>query len=208
MAAHFKFDGVRFAPARSGVPIVRNERGFTLTELVVICFLVAVSATFALGITMQFVRQVRGQTGAQQLDAFLKRHREMAIARRRDIEIRFLEPNRVQSAVRAVPNPPAATPAPTVLEEATFEGRVEYRVYPGLPDTPNRFGNGSAIILGGTQPVMFSSEGAFIDAANNPVNATFSLGVRGVRNSATAVTILGTTATIERWRWDGSRWTK
>jgi hypothetical protein len=77
-----------------------------------------------------------------------------------------------------------------------------------VPDTPNGFGNGAPVQLGGTAPVMFASEGMFMDVAGNPVNATISLGVENDPLTASAVTILGTTGTIERWRWNGAAWTK
>ncbi|MCC7177973.1 MAG: hypothetical protein IT177_06225 [Acidobacteria bacterium] len=185
-----------------------SERGFTLLDILVTVSILVIVAGVGVGVTNTMVRMTRGETGSQQLDAFLKRHREMAVARRRDIEIRFLPPNQVQSAQRAVPDPPAATPAPTVLETLTFENGIEYQLFPALPDTPNLFGNAIEVALGGAAPVMFSSEGAFIDAAGNPINATLSLGIEGDPLSATAVTILGATANIERWRWDGARWTK
>ncbi len=187
---------------------MQNERGFTLVEILVAVAVLSILAGVGIGVTTTIVRMTRGETGSQQLDGFLKRHREMAVARRRDIEIRFLPPNQVQSAQRAVPDPPAATPAPTVLETLTFESGIEYELFPALPDTPNLFGNATAVALGGAAPVMFSSEGAFIDAAGNPINATVSLGIEGDPLSATAVTILGATANIERWRWDGVGWTK
>ncbi len=187
---------------------MRSERGFSLVELLIVVAVISTLAAVGIGVTTTVVRMTRGETGAQQLDGFLKRHREMAVARRRDIEIRFLPPNQVQSAERAVPDPPAPTPAPTVLETLRFEGSIEYRLFAGLPDTPNLFGNGAAVALGGAAPVMFSSEGALIDAVGNPVNATVSLGIDGDPLSATAVTVLGATATIERWRWDGMRWLK
>lgn len=185
-----------------------SERGFSLIDILVTVSVLAILAGIGIGVSNTIVRMVRGESGAQQLDAFLKRHREMAIARRRDIEIRFLPPNQVQSALRAVPDPPAPTPLPAVLETVTFEGGIEYRLFAGLPDTPSLFGNAAPVTVGGTAPVMFSSEGALIDAANNPINATISLGIEGDPLSATAVTVLGATASIERWRWDGARWTK
>jgi len=187
---------------------MRNDRGFTLIEILITVAIIAILAGVGVGVTTTLVRMTRGETGAQQLDGFLKRHREMAVARRRDIEICFIAPNQVQSAQRAVPDPPAATPAPTVLETMTFEGRIGYRLFPGVPDTPNLFGNATEVAVGGTAPTMFSSEGAFIDAGNNPVNATISLGIEGDPLSATAVTVLGATASIERWRWNGANWTK
>lgn len=188
----------------TGAQVWQDEAGFTIIEVLTVIVLVGILSALAIGITPGLIRTARGESGAQELDSFLKRHREMAIARRRDIEIRFLAPNQVQSAQRAVPNPPNATPAPTVLETMTFEGSIEYWSPPGVPDTPNFFGNATPVAVGGVAPVMFSSEGSFIDAGSNPVNATISLAVAGDPLTATAVTILGTTASVTRWRWNGA----
>lgn len=177
-------------------------------ELLVITGIISVLAGVAVGVTSTVVRMRRGESGAQQLDAFLKRHREMAVARRRDVEIHFVEPNRVESLVRAVPDEDGNMDAPEPLEEMIFEGGIEFELIPEIPDTPNRFGNGAAISLGGANPVMFSSEGAFINAGNEPINASVFLAVPNDPLSATAITILGPTATIERWLWNGARWTK
>lgn len=190
-------------------PPLSDERGFSLMELLVIAGIIGVMAGVAVGVTSTVVRMARGESGAQQLDAFLKRHREMAIARRRDIEIRFIEPNRVESLERDIPDENGDMDPSVPLEEMVFEGGIEYEVSPDVPDTPNRFGNGAPITLvGAIPPVMFSSEGAFIDARNNPINASIFLAVPNDPLSGTAVTILGPTATIERWLWNGGAWTK
>jgi prepilin-type N-terminal cleavage/methylation domain-containing protein len=192
---------------RMGKP-VQDERGFSLVEIVVTLAVFAVLGGLAIGVTNSVVSASRAESAAQRLEAFLKRHREMAVARRRDIEIRFTAPDRVESFVRAIPNPPNPTPAPAPLETLRFEGGMRYLLMEGVPDTPNLFGNDRAVFVGGANPVMFASEGAFIDANNNPINATISLGIEGIPLSASAVTILGPTASVERWRWNGNAWTK
>jgi type II secretory pathway pseudopilin PulG len=187
---------------------VKDERGFTLAEILVTVAVAMLLGGMAVGVTNAVVRASRAESAAQRLEAFLKRHREMAVARRRDIEVRFTAPDRVESFERAIPNPPNPTPPPAPLETLRFEGGMRYLLTDGVPDTPNQFGNNREVFLGGADPVMFASEGAFIDANFNPVNATISLGIRGDPLSASAVTILGPTASIERWRWNGNAWTK
>lgn len=185
---------------------MRNERGFSLVEMLVVVGFAGVLAAMAIGISTTSVRMSKGEVGAAQLDAFLKRHREMALARRRDIEIWFDAPNRVRSVQRAGVGDADADPVD--LETLVLEGGIEFRLFDDIPDTPNLFGNAQPVNLGGLEPVMFASEGMFMDVAGNPVNATISLGVADDPLTATAVTVLGTTATLERWRWNGASWTK
>jgi prepilin-type N-terminal cleavage/methylation domain-containing protein len=182
----------------------RDDAGFSLLELVLTVTLVATLTAIAVGVTPNIVKMAKGESGAQVLDAFLKRHREMAIARRRDIEIRFIAPNIVESAERAVP-PAVGT---TVIERMTFEGRIEYWKPTTIADTPETFGNANAIQLSAQAPVMFSSEGSFVDSGSNPVNATLSLAVKDDVQTLAAVTILGTTAKVQRWRWTGGNWVR
>lgn len=186
--------------------VMRQQDGFTLVEIVVVIAIAGILAAVGIGMTTTSVRMYRGESGAAQLDGFLKRHREMALARRRDIEIQFIPPNQVRSVQRAGLGDADADPIE--LETLTFEGGIEFRTFDGVPDTPNEFGAAAPVTLGGLEPVMFASEGMFMDVANNPVNATILLGIENDPLSAAAVTVLGTTATIERWRWNGAAWTK
>jgi len=168
--------------------------------------ILAVLGGVAIGVTPSIVRVAKGQSGAQELSAFMKRHRELAISRRRNIEIAFTAPNQVRSTQRAVPDPPNPLGPSTVLETKFLEGGVQYGTFAGVPDTPDAFGNAAAIVLGGANPVMFTSEGSFTDADGNPINASIFLGVPNQVSTANALTIIGTTATVRTFRWDGSRW--
>lgn len=185
---------------------LRSAQGFSLIELLMVVAILCVLGGIAMGVTPNVIRVAKGQAGAAQLSSFLKRTRELAISRRRNIEIAFTAPNQVRSTQRAVPDPPNPLGASTVLETMYLEGRVEYRTFGGVPDTPDAFGNGAAIVLGGANPVMFTSEGSFTDVDGNPINASIFLGVQGQTNTANALTIIGTTATVRSFRWDGSRW--
>jgi prepilin-type N-terminal cleavage/methylation domain-containing protein len=185
----------------------RSAHGFSLIEMLMVVAILAVMSGVAIGVSQTMVRNAKGQAGAQQLAGFLKRTKEMAVSRRRNIEVSFAAPNVVTTQQRAVPNPPAATPAPTPLETLRLEGNVEFRTF-AIGDTPDLFASATppAINVGATLPVLFTSEGQFVDANGDPVNATLFLGQPGQISTANALTILGTTSLIRMWRWDGSRW--
>jgi prepilin-type N-terminal cleavage/methylation domain-containing protein len=185
----------------------RSAQGFSLIELLIVVAIIAVMGGIAMGVTSDMVRTAKGKSGAQQLASFLKRHRELAISRRRNIEIAFTPPNVVVSTQRAVPDPPAPTGPSTVLETMYLEGQIGYNKFPAVGlDTPDLFGSAAAINLGGANPVMFTSEGTFADVNGDPINATLLLGVPNRPSTANAITIIGTTATLRLWRWDGTRW--
>jgi prepilin-type N-terminal cleavage/methylation domain-containing protein len=185
-----------------------SNQGFSLIEMLIVVAIIAVLGSIAIGVSGNMVRASKGKSGAQQLAAFLKRHREMAISRRRNIEIAFTAPNIVSSALRAVPDPPAATPAPTPLEQMRLEGQVTYTKFAAIGlDTPDGFGSPAAINLGGVGPTwMFTSEGSFVDVNGDPANATILLGIPNQRMTANALTIIGTTSAVRTWRYDGSKW--
>jgi prepilin-type N-terminal cleavage/methylation domain-containing protein len=184
----------RFARARCA-------QGFSLIELIVVVAMIGVLASIAIGVTPAIIDSAKGQGGAAQVSAALRRAREMAIGRRRNVRITFQGTNQVVLEQIDVPGP-----GTTPIETITLEGRVEYNLFGGVTDTPDLFGNAAAVQIGGALPVMFTSEGMFTDANGDPTNATIQLGIPGQVATANAVTILGATATIRQYRWDGSRW--
>jgi prepilin-type N-terminal cleavage/methylation domain-containing protein len=193
-------------PSRQGL---RSAQGFSILEVLVVVGIISVLAMIAIGITGEVVKNSKAESSAQQIVSFLRRHKELAVSRRRNIEIDFSGPtNRMRTFQRAVPNPPAATPAPTLLETMFFEADMHYRKFSALPDTPDLFGNAVAVNLGGPTPVIFTSEGQFVDNDGNPINATILLGVANETNSANAITIIGATGAIRTFHWTGGAWVK
>jgi prepilin-type N-terminal cleavage/methylation domain-containing protein len=186
----------RLLPGRA-----RSAQGFSLIELLMVVAILGVLASIAIGVTPGVIRTSKGQAGVSQVQSVLRRAREISISRRRNVRVTFTAPSTLVIEQINVPGP-----GTTPIETVRFEGSIEYVRFPAIIDTPDGFGNGTAVTLGGAAPVMFTSEGMFTDANGDPTNATIQLGVPNQISTAGAITILGTTANIRAYRWDGSRW--
>jgi len=152
----------------------------------------------------------------------LRQAREMAIAKRRNVQVQFTTPNQIQTTILTLPGEAIPPALPVVLLNDGVSGGLSFYVFPSLPDTPMNFGNSTPINLqqptgGGAWTVMFATSGAFCGTAqsaatlyqattNNPVNASIFLGVAGKTSTARAVTIFGATGRVRSYNWTGSSW--
>jgi Tfp pilus assembly protein FimT len=203
------------------------EQGFSLIEMVMVVALAFTVMAFAVMNTMGSSQNARANAAMDAVVAQLRQAREIAIAKRRNVQVQFTAPNQIQLTVLTLPAigalPAEAVPpamAPTYLND-NVPGGLTFAVLPAT-DTPMKFGNSTAISLqqptgGGAWTVMFTTSGAFCGSAqaaaslyqatnNNPVNATIFLGIVGKPNTARAVTIFGVTGRIRSYYWTGTAW--
>jgi len=82
---------------------------------------------------------MRSNAGLSDVLAQLRTARELAIAQRRNIEVRFQGSNQIQLVRTDVPT------GNTVLSTVTLENNVDFRLFGCVPDTPDSFGNSSAV---------------------------------------------------------------
>jgi type II secretory pathway pseudopilin PulG len=178
------------------------ESGFTLTELLVVGGLIGVLAGVSVMMTPRAILSARSDSGAARVVSVLRTAREQSIAQRRTIRVTFTPPNQIVISRVEVPGP-----GTTVINTVRIEDGMEFRLFTGIPDTPDAFGNTTATAFGLATTVAFTSEGWFVDQNGDPVNGTAFLGRASQPQSARAVTIFGPTALIREWRWNGSQWT-
>jgi prepilin-type N-terminal cleavage/methylation domain-containing protein len=178
-----------------------TQRGFTLIEVMMVVAILATVAGIAIGVSPAFVQHARAESSiAQAVDVF-RSAREVAISQRRNVAITFIGTNALRTVRMDIPGP-----ATTTLRTVQLENRMQFMLTPGLPDTPDLFGNADPISFGATNQWMFTSEGTFVDANGDVLNGTLFLGVPDQINSARAISIFGATALIRTWSWNGREW--
>jgi prepilin-type N-terminal cleavage/methylation domain-containing protein len=178
---------------------VNDERGFTLLEILLVVAIGGTLTGMAFAMFPSFLRAARSDSGITVAVETMRTARETAISQRRNVEIRFLGTDVIQTARQ---NIPAGT---TVLRTVQFENRVQF-LRPIATDTPDAFGNPGPISFGPSATRMFTSEGTMVDANGDVMNGTLFLAIPNDRNSARAITVFGTTGMMRAWRWDGSKW--
>lgn len=184
--------------------VERLARGFSLLEVLVVIGMVSVVLTMAILSFSSILPNMRANSALDQVLSQMRSAREQAIAHRSEVQVQFVGTNQLTISeiwLKGTPPPPVTY---------TFEGGAQYMVFAGVPDTPMGFGNSSPIFLenlsGGPPLMKFTTNGAFIDGNNNPVNGTVFLGLPGQNNTARAITILGATGRVRQYHWDGSQW--
>jgi prepilin-type N-terminal cleavage/methylation domain-containing protein len=178
----------------------RDERGFTLLEIMLVVAIMGTLFAMAIGVSPSFLRQARAEAGITQAIETMRTAREVAISQRRNVELRFNGTNVIQSVRQNIPN------GTTVLRGIQFENRVQFLLVTGVPDTPDAFGRTAAVAFGPSPTRMFTSEGTLVDQNGDVLNGTLFLAIPGDPTSARAITVFGTTGLMRLWRWDGRRW--
>ncbi len=179
----------------------RTQAGFTLTELVVVVGIGSALMATAVLLMPGAIRTARADGAATQLVSVLRTAREQAIAQRRTIHVEFVDADRIRISRVEVPGP-----GETVLNDVWLENGAQFVVFDDVPDTPDLFGNASAIDFGAADFFGFTSEGSFVDQNGDVLNGTVFLGTPNQPETARAVSVFGPTATLRAWRWDGGRW--
>jgi hypothetical protein len=153
-----------------------------------------------------FTNTAKADSGTEQVIDMMRSAREIAVSQRRNVEVRFIGNNGMQTVRRDI-GLNGVSAGTTTLRTIELENRVQFRIDSEVTvDTPDKFGNATPTAFGATGVRMFTSDGTFVDANGDLLNGTITLSIPGQKNSSRAITVLGTTALIRAWRWDGKKW--
>jgi len=178
----------------------------TLIELMVVVGLASTLMLMAVMVSPNFTNAAKADGSLEQVMDLLRSAREVAVSQRRNVEVRFVGTTGLQTVRRDIGagGVPAGT---TTLRTIELENKMQLRLDPAVStDTPDHFGNATATSFGLTGSRMFTSEGTFVDANGDVLNGTITISTPGQSNSARAVTVMGATALVRSWRWDGKKW--
>jgi prepilin-type N-terminal cleavage/methylation domain-containing protein len=186
---------------QSSTPIDRQQHaGFSLPELIIVLAISSILAGFAVLNLAGILPGMNANSAMHMVMGQLRAGRELAMSERRNIEISFVGDNHIQLARFEVPN------GRTVLSTVELENRIEFQLFDGVPDTPDGFGNEGAVDFGGSDALIYLSDGTLVDDEGNPLNGTVFFGLPEHAETARAVTILGATGRVRGYRWNGDSW--
>jgi prepilin-type N-terminal cleavage/methylation domain-containing protein len=196
---------MKHRPSRLG-----SQAGFSLLEVLVVVGLMGVLAAMAIMVSPTFTQMKRSDSGLEQALDAIRSAREMAVSQRRNVRMNFVGITAFQT-VREDINATGVVTGTTILRTVQLENNMQLRMDPDVSvNTPDAFPTSArpstATSFSGPTPVRFTSEGTFVDANGDPTNGTITLSIPGQKNSARAVTIMGATALVRSWRWNGSAW--
>jgi prepilin-type N-terminal cleavage/methylation domain-containing protein len=178
-----------------------SSSGFTLVEMLVTLAILGVVFAMAVGITPSLIHNTRSDSALVAAIDAVETARNRAVGERREFQVVFTAPNRIQVMRVEVPGPGTTTVSDTVLDNGQ-----QYVKFTGVPDTPDLFGNSTAIYFGVTPTIRFTSDGSLLDSSGDPVNGSVFFGDPVRASSARALTIFGATGLIHAWKWDGLKW--
>lgn len=179
-----------------------------MIELVMVVSIILIITAISITQLRPNLQNARIDAAMRQVLETFRQAREFSIANRRYVQVAFPANNQLRIIQLNTLTPGAGGINP-VIDTVTLSPPLIFTL-DGMPDTPDAYGNASALVFEGIAngPVggmMFQSDGEFLDGATAlPINGTVFLGIPGQQSTARAVTVLGTTGRVRGWKSNGA----
>jgi type II secretory pathway pseudopilin PulG len=193
-----------------------GQRGFSQIEISTVIIITLIISAMAIMALQPALQDSRFDSAMRQVLDQLRQAREYSIANRRYVQVTFPtvggQYQIVMTERNAPPYGPAGAGADVVLSTVPIQAPAQFLVNAAAVDTPDAFGNGSAIEFEGQNPgpvggMLFQSDGELIDGLTfQPINGTVFLGVPNQPTAARAITVLGSTGRVRGWKFNGKAW--
>ena len=197
-------------------PRGNSQRGFSMVEMCTVILVILIVSAMAIMALQPALRDARFDSTMRQVLDQMRQAREYSIANRRYVQITFptvgAQYQIVMTERNTAPYGPAGAGADKVLSTVPIQAPAQFLVNPAAVDTPDNFGNASAIEFEGQNPgpvggMLFQSDGELIDGLTfQPINGSIFIGSPGNALAARAITVLGSTGRVRAWKYNGVRW--
>jgi prepilin-type N-terminal cleavage/methylation domain-containing protein len=198
-----------------------GQRGFSAIELSIVILVILIISAMAIMALQPALRDARFDSAMRQVLDQLRQAREYSIANRRYVQITFptvavagggFQYQIVMTEKNVQPYGPVGAGADVVLSTVPIQPPAQFLTNAAAVDTPDNFGNASAIEFAGQNPgpvggMLFQSDGELVDGLTfQPINGTVFLGVPNEPLAARAITVLGSTGRVRAWKFNGNAW--
>lgn len=183
----------------------KNQKGFSLPELLIVVLIIAIVTVFALP-QINSTRRAFRFSGIQRLiAASLGNARQEAMSQRLPITIRYADAEKKMimhggkfGTLGDVNNQTVELSGSGILSNELVYGRPGGAPAAALADTANL-----TPLAAGAAAITFQSDGSVIDAANNPQNnALFFYHSQYPNEMAFAISVLGAGGRVKVWRYN------
>jgi type II secretory pathway pseudopilin PulG len=179
----------------------RSQSGFSSIEVMFALGVFGVLAGVAVSQTTAARPGVKADAGMRAVLSQIYQARQLAIAERHNMRLTFTNGNEV--VIMREERPGGAF---TVVSTVTIAGGSRFVLVNGVPDTPDAFGNTSAVAFGVASEVKFSADGQLINQNGSTINGSVFVALPNEALSARAVTVLGSTGRVLGYKWNGRNW--
>ncbi|MGA2984526.1 MAG: prepilin-type N-terminal cleavage/methylation domain-containing protein [Terriglobia bacterium] len=202
-----------------------SDQGFSLMELLTVIAIIGIVSAMALVAFFKELPMIRADSSMELMEAQLRQAREIALDQRRNIQVTFSGTGTmaiVEQTLNVTTTPPTVTGTTTLGSFVLDPNEMVFTVLTGVPDTPDGFGNTSAVCVTssgicfnnsacGATPALpctitFQGDGTVVNSTGTNINGTVFMGTGGNSLTARAVTILGSTGRIKGYRYHGNAW--
>lgn len=184
-----------------------NQKGFSIAELLIVCFVVAIIVVLALPQIMSSRRMISFNAAQRQVVSVLREARQEAISQRTAITFRYDDTNK--SLILFGGKFGVAGNAQNQVHELSGNGVQLDNIVYGRPSGATTAALGDATNLTnlstGKIDITFQTDGSIVDASNNPQNkALFFYDAQSPSESAFAVSLLGAGGRAKLWRYSSN----
>jgi len=191
-----------------------RQCGFSMIELLVATAVILVISGMVIVRMQPTVQEMRANGAMAQVVGAFRTAREYSITYRRYVQVSFpgypgSTANQIQ--ITALNHLTQNAGADAIITTMTLTGTVTFQVFSGVPDTPDAFGNTTAVNFEGvdggpTAGMMFQPDGTFVDLSGNYVNGTAFFGITKYLTTPRAVTVIGSTGHVKSYKGTTAGW--